>query len=571
MSTFVDSNAVPVSKPDPSRHVNYVQGMILGVDDFIQEFTYLSGRDQWMTRDLLGYGTVCGLQVSVKEEERNGDEGQWVHVAPGTAVNPQGQMIRVKSEQCANLNKWVEKNKDEIAKRMTGSPPADHLKLYIVLCYRECPTDNVPIPGEPCRSEESLMAPSRRQDDFVLELRLDPPEQYEENALRCFIKWLRSTIEITVEQGSPPNGSGIEEFETAIRNAVCSVTSPPSSQPEFMCESPPVHFAIPSSKVCEYLRAALRVWVTELRPKWRDEVPAQGEICRDASDKRKEEDANCVLLAELDVPLKADGSVGGIVSVNEEKRPYLLHSRMLQELLMCGTGYSVGVDSETSSPGMIGPQGPTGDKGPQGDKGPDGDKGPKGDKGSAGDKGPQGDKGLQGDKGPSGDKGPQGEKGPKGDKGSAGDKGPQGDKGLQGDKGPSGDSFIIAAGCFDLEGKATPLPYFSYEEDLTATKFQNPNLPYIYVLTFKEYDPKVGYVVKGTCLSTVDNKVPQFFEVILEKEIGAAIKAESDYRREKRIPPLPKNRGILIRVAPLNNERPGAGFMVEISAFGKVE
>ena len=30
--------------PDPSKHVNYTFGMLLGVDDFKQEFAYLAGR-----------------------------------------------------------------------------------------------------------------------------------------------------------------------------------------------------------------------------------------------------------------------------------------------------------------------------------------------------------------------------------------------------------------------------------------------------------------------------------------------------------------------------------------------
>ena len=30
---------------DPSQHVNFAKGMVLGVDDFSQEFAYLAGRD----------------------------------------------------------------------------------------------------------------------------------------------------------------------------------------------------------------------------------------------------------------------------------------------------------------------------------------------------------------------------------------------------------------------------------------------------------------------------------------------------------------------------------------------
>ena len=51
---------------DPTRHVNFAKGMVLGVDDFRQEFAYLAGRDQWLARDAVGYGTLSGLRVFVE-------------------------------------------------------------------------------------------------------------------------------------------------------------------------------------------------------------------------------------------------------------------------------------------------------------------------------------------------------------------------------------------------------------------------------------------------------------------------------------------------------------------------
>src|SRR5436305_10550498 len=104
MSSFATQVAAPgVAPPDPTKHVNYTLGMVLGVDDFTQEFAYLTGRDQWLARELLGYGTVCGLCVSI-EIDSNGPR---VVVAPGTAVSPQGQLIRVNPAQCAYLNRWL--------------------------------------------------------------------------------------------------------------------------------------------------------------------------------------------------------------------------------------------------------------------------------------------------------------------------------------------------------------------------------------------------------------------------------------------------------------------------------
>ena len=65
------------------------------------------------------------------------------------------------------------------------------------------------------------------------------------------------------------------------------------------------------------------------------------------------------------------------------------------------------------------------------------------------------------------------------------------------------------------------------------------------------------YVVKGTVLTTVSNKTPQVFEVILRNDpdlrglLGGV---------------LPPN-GIVVRVRQVNGEPISVGFMVEISQF----
>ena len=105
MSCFSSTtNTTTTSTPDPTKHVNYNVGMVLGVDDFTQEFAYLSGRDQWMARDLIGYGTVRGLKVAT---EIDSVKGPRVIVDPGVAVSPSGQMICVPTAQCAYLKDWV--------------------------------------------------------------------------------------------------------------------------------------------------------------------------------------------------------------------------------------------------------------------------------------------------------------------------------------------------------------------------------------------------------------------------------------------------------------------------------
>ena len=324
MSSFVPQVAAPsAAPPDPTKHVNYTQGMVLGVADFTQEFAYHSGRIQWAVRDLLGYGTVCGLRVAT--ETISGDsKGPRVTVEPGVAINPQGQMIRVTQKQCAYLNNWLSANKQQISS-LVGPSSAGVLTLYVVLCYRECPTDQVPIPGEPCRSADEAMAASRLTDDFRLELHFNPPDQREEDALRDFVSWL-SQVEV-----SSTSSTSLDDFEAAIRNAAQLPGSPPSP-PDFMFGSPPLSLTIPAAMVCTYWRAAFRIWATELRPDWLD----FGKTCGDPPNEE------CVLLAELSVPViktaTGDWQVDSTVlsTVHEERRPYLVPLSLLQEWVLCG-------------------------------------------------------------------------------------------------------------------------------------------------------------------------------------------------------------------------------------------
>src|SRR3954451_16061343 len=83
------ATAVP---PDPTKHVNYSLGMILGVDDFTQDFAYHEARLQWLARDLIGYGTVEGLRVSIAD---GGRDGPLVRVEPGGALSACGRLVCV--------------------------------------------------------------------------------------------------------------------------------------------------------------------------------------------------------------------------------------------------------------------------------------------------------------------------------------------------------------------------------------------------------------------------------------------------------------------------------------------
>jgi hypothetical protein len=314
---------------DPSKHVHHVLGMVLGADPLTQEFTYLSERDRWLVRDLLGSGTAWGLSLS----RRTGDRGPEVVVSPGVAVSPRGQLIRVTGAQRATLDDWLAAHGAEVDASQ-GSPPLNALTLHVVLRYREGFTDSLPIPGEPYRTEDQTTVPSRIQDDFQLELRLEPPGQTEEDALRDFVKWLRLHLQPVSTGGTP-----LADFLQAIRQAVVQ-SLPPGSTPDYLTDaSPPNPIPVPASNLPQYLRASFRLWITELRARWR---PAFLDSAADVSSAALQA-SDAVLLGTLQLPLTRAPNEGpwrvasleGII-IDEESRPYLAHLRILQEWLLAG-------------------------------------------------------------------------------------------------------------------------------------------------------------------------------------------------------------------------------------------
>jgi hypothetical protein len=345
MSTFVSRPATPPATPvDPSKHVDYTLGMVLGVDDFTQEFAYHNARDQWLARDLIGYGTVSGLALTVT----NDANGPRIEVSPGVAVSPVGQLIRVCSAQCASLNDWIRLNKEKLPATITQPvTPGGDLNVAVVLSYRDFPTDNVPIPGEPCRSEDDALVPSRRKDDYLLELRLTAPDQREEDALRDFVVWLRKVnvndsaaiiIDWDVLRTAIRKAAGTDDLSTAV---------PPT---DFMLGDPPATLQIATSQTSEFLRQAFRLWATELRARWRPAGLGRGCSCGEPSVPAPAAPEESVLLGELTLALGPDLRLTdkSKVTLREERRAYVLHLRMIQEWLLSSGRVTVPVESQPS-------------------------------------------------------------------------------------------------------------------------------------------------------------------------------------------------------------------------------
>src|SRR5215217_3423670 len=119
VENFMNNKSIEI--PFRKRH-NYAYGMVLGVEDFQQEFAYLQNRMKFLCRMLIGRGTVSGLQVSSDEQ------GESILVNAGVAIDSQGNEICLSADVCCPL-------------------PSEGDTAYLTLYWAERETDFVPLPG----------------------------------------------------------------------------------------------------------------------------------------------------------------------------------------------------------------------------------------------------------------------------------------------------------------------------------------------------------------------------------------------------------------------------------------
>ena len=178
------------------------------------------------------------------------------------------------------------------------------------------------------------MAPSRVADDYRLTLGVAPPAQTEYDAIADFAQWLGA---LTAAGPVPPPADEEAAWLTALRAAAAPWLetigeSPPVSPPDdYMFGSPPPGLEVAAERYPAFLRLALRLWVTELRPLW------MARRCGGLADALDD----CLLLARIDTPVILVGTEGGTwqvdglaadVVVDQGARPVLASLAMLQAL-----------------------------------------------------------------------------------------------------------------------------------------------------------------------------------------------------------------------------------------------
>jgi hypothetical protein len=150
----------------------YFFGKMLDEFHFKLETDYQNGKRWLINRAVLGYGVVCGLDVIPAS-----DQDDAIIITPGFAIDKWGREIivpeatrpiQIPPDVIARARERDE-NQDQSTPHTQhqGAPHQDNEKVcvQVMICYRECETDPVPVLAGDCHSTE-VCAPGSIHEGF---------------------------------------------------------------------------------------------------------------------------------------------------------------------------------------------------------------------------------------------------------------------------------------------------------------------------------------------------------------------------------------------------------------------
>ncbi len=317
---------------NPNKRVRFVDGLVLGADEFTQEQIYMTERDRVHQRSLHGAGTVEGLSVTARSEA----DAIEIVVSPGKAIDSLGQMITVTEEQCATILSWVEGNREMVdeliaAERsvnpgMTVGTPVE-ISLYVLLGHNELETDFIPLPANPCRPEDDIAAPSRIQDGFSLRFSTIPAVDIVEEAKRELGAFLgRFKVPESEDQYMPYSkiADTIAVWMSQFMDEGTEDTGANTIAGDFM---------VSPEDLTDLMRLTMRMWSVYV-------MPNLGKQAQEERESTNYVDDDAVMLAEVRVRIV---SLEEQLTVEEawvidDHRPMIADTRLLQEFALAGAG-----------------------------------------------------------------------------------------------------------------------------------------------------------------------------------------------------------------------------------------
>jgi DNA-binding beta-propeller fold protein YncE len=167
MATTHPLSSCPSCELGPFTRNHYFTGKLLVERDFTDEQRYYMDKLRHHHQRLHGRGVVCGLRV--REHPNPGCRDRFVCIEPGSAIDCCGREIIVREEECIDLYAF------DAIRALRQQAEATARTLQITVCYRECPTEEIPVLYDECGCDDTQCAPNRILESYRFDVRLIDP------------------------------------------------------------------------------------------------------------------------------------------------------------------------------------------------------------------------------------------------------------------------------------------------------------------------------------------------------------------------------------------------------------
>ena len=151
---------------------NYFTGKLMVERDFTDEQRYFLERLRLHNQRLHGEGVACGLQI--RQHENPACQDRYVVLEPGSAIDCCGHDILVVDKDTIDLRCF------QAVQALYDKPDQKDHVLQFAICYRECPTEEIPVLYDECGCDDSQCAPNRILESYTIDVKVDPPPDVED-------------------------------------------------------------------------------------------------------------------------------------------------------------------------------------------------------------------------------------------------------------------------------------------------------------------------------------------------------------------------------------------------------
>src|SRR5260221_3049879 len=160
-----EAETCPQCEFDPFVRNYFFTGKLMGAADFVAESFFHGEKMRHHNIRLHGWGVVCGLDVRPHDVPQC--QNRYVAVQPGSALDCCGHEILVPEAETVDVA-------GDPAVQARTKDGRLHT-LQIAACYRECPTEEVPVLYDECGCDDTRCAPNRILESYALDVLVDPP------------------------------------------------------------------------------------------------------------------------------------------------------------------------------------------------------------------------------------------------------------------------------------------------------------------------------------------------------------------------------------------------------------